>query len=83
LRKRVLIENPKDRRRQMCRRLQGGKDIAYIRHLDTTMPEFCDLTAEEYQLSSRSSMVTHDMRSKLSRLTTLEAGRLRAVEEEA
>jgi O-phosphoseryl-tRNA(Cys) synthetase len=42
----------------MYRKFQGGEDFAYIRHLDTTMPEFCDLTAEEYQLSSRSSMVT-------------------------
>jgi hypothetical protein len=73
-RKSVLIENPKDRRWQMYRKFQGGKDFAYIRHLDTTMPESYDLTTDEYQPSSRSPMVTQDMRSKLSKLTTLKAG---------
>jgi hypothetical protein len=82
-RKSVLIENPKDRRWQMYREFEGGKDFAYIRHLDTTMPEFYELATDDSKLSSRPSMVTHNMRSKLSRLTTLKAGRLRTVEEEA
>jgi hypothetical protein len=64
-------------------RVPRGKDFAYIRHLDTTMPEFYELTTDESQLSSRPSMVTQNVRSKLSRLTTLKAGRLRAVEDEA
>jgi arylsulfatase A-like enzyme len=83
-RKRVLIENPVDRKWQMYREFQpaAGKDFAFIRHLDDPTPEYYDLTKDPYQLDSTPSMVTQDMRSKLDRLTSLTGGNLRAVEEE-
>jgi N-acetylglucosamine-6-sulfatase len=83
-RKRVLIENPVDRKWQMYREFQpaAGKDFAFIRHLVDPTPEFYDLTADPYQLESDPSRVTQDMRSKLDRLTSLTGGNLRAVEEE-
>jgi N-acetylglucosamine-6-sulfatase len=83
-RKRVLIENPVDRKWQMYREFQpaAGKDFAFIRHLDDPTPEFYDLTKDPYQLDSTPSMVTADMRSKLDRLTSLTGADLRAVEEE-
>jgi N-acetylglucosamine-6-sulfatase len=91
-RKRVLIENPVDRYWQMYREFQpaAGKDFAYIRHLaSTTDPnpgsEFYDLnlTADPYQLNSKPSRITADMRDKLRRLTTLKGRYLREVEVEA
>jgi N-acetylglucosamine-6-sulfatase len=91
-RKRVLIENPKDRYWQMYREFQpaAGKDFAFIRHLlSPTDPnpesEFYDLnlTMDPYQLNSKPSRVTADMRSKLNRLTTLKGANLRTVEVEA
>jgi arylsulfatase A-like enzyme len=91
-RKRVLIENPKDRYWQMYREFQpaAGKDFAYIKHLlSPTDPnpgsEFYDLnlTMDPYQLNSTPSRVTEDMRSKLRRLTTLKGRYLREVEVEA
>jgi N-acetylglucosamine-6-sulfatase len=84
-RKRVVIENPKDRFWQMYREFQptAGKDFAFIRHLDDPTPEFYDLVVDEYQLASKPAMVTPDMRSKLDRLTSLTGANLRAVEEEA
>jgi N-acetylglucosamine-6-sulfatase len=83
-RKRVLIENPVDRKWQMYREFQpaAGKDFAFIRHLDDPKPEYYDLKADPYQLVSNPSMVTQDMRSKLDRLTSLTGATLRAVEEE-
>jgi N-acetylglucosamine-6-sulfatase len=83
-RKRVLIENPKDRFWQMYREFQPleGKDFAFIRHLDDPTPEFYDLMADEYQLNSMPTRVTPDMRSKLDRLTSLTGANLRAVEVE-
>ena len=83
-RKRVLIENPVDRKWQMYREFQtaAGKDFAFIRHLDDPTPEFYDLTADPYQENSTPSRVTQDMRSKLDRLTSLTGANLRAVEEE-
>jgi hypothetical protein len=83
-RKRVVIENPKDRFWQMYREFQpaAGKDFAFIRHLDDPKPEYYDLKADPYQLVSNPSMVTQDMRSKLDRLTSLTGATLRAVEEE-
>ena len=83
-RKRVLIENPKEKLWQMYREYQpaAGKDFAFIRHLNDPTPEFYDLIMDEYQLDSKPSMVTPDMRSKLDRLTTLKGSSLRAVEEE-
>ena len=84
-RKRVVIENPKDRFWQMYREFQpaAGKDFAFIRHLDGPTPEFYDLAVDEYQLASKPAMVTPDMRSKLDRLTSLKGANLRAVGEEA
>jgi N-acetylglucosamine-6-sulfatase len=85
-RKRVLIENPVDKKWQMYREFQpaAGKDFAFIRHLYTPKPvEFYDLRVDEYQLDSKPAMVTPDMRSKLDRLTSLTGTNLRAVEEEA
>jgi hypothetical protein len=91
-RKRVLIENPVDRKWQMYREFQpaAGKDFAYIRHLpSTTDPnpgsEFYDLnpTMDPYQLNSKPSRITADMRYKLRRLTTLKGPDLRLVEVEA
>jgi N-acetylglucosamine-6-sulfatase len=83
-RKRVVIEDPKDRYWQMYREFQpaAGKDFAFIRHLNDPTPEFYDLRVDEYQLASKPAMVTPDMRSKLDRLTSLTAANLRAVEEE-
>jgi hypothetical protein len=83
-RKRVLIENPVDRKWQMYREFQpaAGKDFAFIRHLDDPKPEYYDLTTDPYQLVSDPSMVTQDMRSKLDRLTSLTGANLRAVEVE-
>ena len=87
-RKRVVIENPNDRRWQMYREFQpalvprAGKDFAFIRHLDDPTSEFYDLTVDEYQLDSNPAMVTQEMRSKLDRLTSLTGANLRAVEEE-
>jgi N-acetylglucosamine-6-sulfatase len=93
-RKRVVIENPKDRYWQMYREFQpavvprAGKDFAFIRHLPrptdpTPGSEFYDLTEDPYQLASNPAMVTPDMRSKLDRLTSLTGAELRRVEEEA
>ena|SRR5215212_925401 len=84
-RKRVLIEDPKDRSWEMYREFQpdAGKDFAFIRRLNDPTPEFYDLTVDEYELASKPSMVTQDMRSKLDRLTSLTGANLRAVEEEA
>ena len=93
-RKRVVIENPKDRYWQMYREFQpavvprAGKDFAFIRHLPrptdpTPGSEFYDLTEDPYQLASNPAMVTQDMRSKLDRLTSLTGAELRRVEEEA
>ena len=84
-RKRVVIENPVDRKWQMYREFQpaAGKDFAFIRHLDDPTPEFYDLAVDEYQLDSKPAMVTQDMRSKLDRLTSLKGADLRAVEVEA
>ena len=83
-RKRVVIENPKERLWQMYREFQpaAGKDFAFIRHLNDPTPEYYDLIVDEYQLASKPSRVTPDMRSKLDRLTTLKGSSLRAVEEE-
>ena len=84
-RKRVLVENPVDRKWQMYREFQpaAGKDFAFIRHLDDPTPEFYDLAVDQYQLASKPSMVTADMRSKLDRMTSLTGANLRAVEVEA
>jgi N-acetylglucosamine-6-sulfatase len=84
-RKRVVIEDPKDRFWQMYREFQpaAGKDFAFIRHLDDPTPEYYDLTVDEYQLVSKPAKVTQDMRSKLDRLTSLKGANLRAVEVEA
>jgi N-acetylglucosamine-6-sulfatase len=84
-RKRVVIENPKDRFWQMYREFQPleGKDFAFIRHLDDPTPEFYDLMVDEYQLDSMPDSVTPDMRSKLDRLTSVTGANLRAVEQEA
>jgi arylsulfatase A-like enzyme len=85
-RKRVLIENPKDRFWRMYRELQpaAGKVFAFIRHLNAPYPEeFYDLTVDEYQLASKPDSVTSDMGSKLERLRSLSGAKLRAVEEEA
>ena len=84
-RKRVVIENPKDRFWQMYREFQpaAGKDFAFIRHLDDPTPEFYDLMVDEYQLASKPARVTPDMHSKLDRLTSLKGANLRAVEVEA
>ncbi len=60
----------------------AGKDFAFIRHLNDPTPEYYDLIVDEYQLASKPSRVTPDMRSKLDRLTTLKGANLRAVEEE-
>jgi N-acetylglucosamine-6-sulfatase len=90
-RKRVVIEDPTDKSWQMYREFQPppagqppsvGKDFAFIRHLNDPTPEFYDLTVDQYQLDSKPSMVTADMRSKLDRLTSLTGANLRAVEEE-
>ena len=61
----------------------AGKDFAFIRHLDDPTPEFYDLAADKYQLTSEPSRVTADMHSKLDRLTSLKGANLRAVEVEA
>jgi arylsulfatase A-like enzyme len=84
-RRRVVIENPVDRKWQMYREFQpaAGKDFAFIRHLDDPTPEFYDLAVDEYQLASKPARVTQDMRSKLDRLTSLNGADLRAVEVEA
>ena len=84
-RKRVVIEDPKDRSWQMYREFQPatGKDFAFIRHLNDPTPEFYDLTVDPYQLNSKPALVTPNMRSKLDRLTSLTGANLRAVEEEA
>jgi N-acetylglucosamine-6-sulfatase len=84
-RKRVLIENPVDRKWQMYREFQpaAGKDFAFIRHLNDPTPEFYDLTKDQYQLDSTPSRITSNMRSKLDRLTSLTGANLRAVEVEA
>lgn len=84
-RKRVVIENPKDRFWQMYREFQpaAGKDFAFIRHLDDPTPEFYDFMVDEYQLASKPARVTPDMHSKLDRLTSLKGANLRAVEVEA
>jgi arylsulfatase A-like enzyme len=83
-RKRVVIENLKDRYWQMYRELQppAGKDFAFIRHLNSPAPEFYNLTVDQYQLASKPAMVTSAMRSKLDRLTSLQGANLRAVEVE-
>jgi arylsulfatase A-like enzyme len=84
-RKRVVIENPVDRKWQMYREFQpaAGKDFAFIRHLYDPKPEeFYDLKVDEYQLDSKPAMVTPEMRFKLDRLTSLEGANLRAVEQE-
>jgi hypothetical protein len=84
-RKRVLIEDPRDRFWQMYREFQpaASKDFDFIRHLDDPTPEFYDLRVDQYQLASKPDMITQDMRSKLARLTSLTGANLRAVEEEA
>ena len=61
----------------------AGKDFAFIRHLDDPTPEYYDLTADQYQLASKPSSITDDMRLKLRRLTTLKGRYLREVEVEA
>jgi N-acetylglucosamine-6-sulfatase len=83
-RKRIVIENPVDRKWQMYREFQpaAGKDFAFIRHLDDPTPEYYNLTMDPYQENSTPSKVTEDMRSKLRRLTTLKGASLRAVEVE-
>ncbi len=84
-RKRVLIENPKDRFWRMYREFQPADgDFAFIRHLNAPYPEeFYDLTVDEYQLASKPASVTPDMRSKLEWLRRLNGASLRVVEEEA
>ncbi len=85
-RKRVVIENPVDRKWEMYREFQpaAGKDFAFIRHLYDPRPvEFYDLKVDEYQLASKPAMVTQDMHYKLDRLTSLNGANLRAVEQEA
>jgi len=72
-----------DREFQPAADPDAGKDFAFIRRLNDPTPEFYDLTVDEYELASKPSMVTQDMRSKLDRLTSLTGANLRAVEEEA